>query len=475
MSHPIFAIVGHPNKGKSSVVATLAEDDSVAIAPDPGTTRQARGFAMRCDGRVLYELVDTPGFQRPRAALAWLQANERGASERAAVVAAFVEEHRGGTRFHDECELLRPVLAGAGILYVVDGALPYGSEYEAEMEILRWTGQPRMALINPIGHHDHVDEWRRALNQYFSIVRVFDAVHADFGKRIELLRAFRELGDGIPGWSAALNEAIGVLEHDHATRRQRSAEAIAALLVDALSMTETAPVTDGSNEEALAATLLARLRARITRREAEARRAVQSLYRHESLDLVPAEFMLIEEDIFSARSFALFGLSQRQLLMAGAATGAAAGSVLDVAVGGTSLLFGAGVGALVGGVGAALGSQRLATVRVLGSPLGGDTLQVGPVSSPNLPWVLLGRALLHHQMVAERNHARREAATLDLESDGHLAGHVDPGLRRRLAQAFKRVRAQEGLDADARNALEADIDSALAAVATRAHPPSDNG
>ena len=43
-------------------------------------------------------------------------------------------------RFKDECELLRPILAGAGILYVVDGAHPYGAEYEAEMEALKGSG-----------------------------------------------------------------------------------------------------------------------------------------------------------------------------------------------------------------------------------------------------------------------------------------------------------------------------------------------
>ena len=52
--------------------------------------------------------------------------------------------------FPDECELLRPIVEGAGILYVVDGSVPYGPEYEAEMEILRWTGRPSMAVINPI-------------------------------------------------------------------------------------------------------------------------------------------------------------------------------------------------------------------------------------------------------------------------------------------------------------------------------------
>ena len=189
---PRFAIVGHPNKGKSSIVATLAEDDSVPVSPMPGTTTTARDFPMRVDGEVLYQLVDTPGFQRAREVLNWLVAHERGAEARPAVVGEFLSAHRGDARFHDECELLAPILEGAGVLYVVDGAHPYGGEYEAEMEVLRWTGQPRMALINLIGTGDHQGQWRRALDQYFSIVRVFDAVHADFDKRIDLLRAFGE-------------------------------------------------------------------------------------------------------------------------------------------------------------------------------------------------------------------------------------------------------------------------------------------
>ena len=79
MTRPRFAIVGHPNKGKSSIVATLAEDDAIAISSHPGTTTHARAYPMRLDGEVLYELVDTPGFQRARETLAWLEAHDRGA------------------------------------------------------------------------------------------------------------------------------------------------------------------------------------------------------------------------------------------------------------------------------------------------------------------------------------------------------------------------------------------------------------
>ncbi|HEY5674135.1 MAG TPA: GTPase, partial [Malonomonas sp.] len=172
MSEPIFATVGHPDKGKSSIVETLAQDDSVAIGRIPGTTTQSRVYPMKVDGVTLYTLVDTPDFQRARRALDWMHKHETSADKHPEVVREFLKAHRHGEQFSDECELLAPLMdKGAGILYVVDGSVSYGAEYEAEMEILRWTGQPRMALINPIGPADHVEAWRAALGQYFSVVR----------------------------------------------------------------------------------------------------------------------------------------------------------------------------------------------------------------------------------------------------------------------------------------------------------------
>jgi hypothetical protein len=452
-THPTFAIVGHPNKGKSSIVSMLAEDETVAISPDPGTTQQARGFQMQADGRVLYELVDTPGFQRPRALLEWLQSHERSAAERPAVVREFVTRHEADARFKDECELLRPILAGAGILYVVDGAHPYGAEYEAEMEVLRWTGQPRMALINMIGPGNHVEEWRRALNQYFSIVRVFDALRADFGKRLELLRAFRELSELDQSWAQSLEQAVDILQRDRRARRERAAAEIADLLIDVLSASESAPCPEGADQEQLGRELAERLRKRVRQREQSARRVVQELYRHRSLQLQAAEFDVLAEDLFSERSFSIFGLSNAQLAMTGAATGALAGGAVDAVVGGASLLLGAGVGAVIGGLGAMFGSNRLAKVRLLGAPLGGHRLIVGPISSTNLPWVILGRSLLHHSLVAETNHARREMLVLDAGVSEHLAGAIDAGRRRQIEHLFRRIREQSGLTTQQRDEL----------------------
>ena len=234
---PRFAVVGHPNKGKSSVVATLAQNDSIAIAMEPGTTRDSHRYPMKVDDTTLYELIDTPGFQRPRKVLAWLQGHSLSASDRPETVAAFVTQHGDDPRYHDECELLRPIVEGAGIIYVVDGSVPYNREHEAEMNILRWTGRPSLALINQIGSDDHSADWEAALGQYFQIVRRFDAVRAPFEKHLDLLRSFGQLA---PDWREPLDAALEYLQALKFGRDSQALEHIADALIDMLGHQESA-------------------------------------------------------------------------------------------------------------------------------------------------------------------------------------------------------------------------------------------
>ncbi|MCB1691673.1 MAG: GTPase/DUF3482 domain-containing protein [Pseudomonadales bacterium] len=438
MSLPTFAVVGHPNKGKSSIVATLAEDDRVAISPTPGTTRHAHRYTLVVDGEPRYILVDTPGFQRPGELLAWLRKRAPSASDRAQAVAEFVLEQANNERFHDEIELLRPLLDGAGILYVVDGSKPYGPEYELEMEVLRWTGRPRMALINKIGEGNYENAWREALGQYFSIVRVFDALHADFDKRISLLRAFAELDEA---WRVPLEQAVAALQADRARRRERSAREIAAELVECLTCTEEGNVSVEGDTTRLKSRLGEKLRERIRRREQEMMTRVQAIYRHDSLPREDSAIRIQDSDVFTRENWEVFGLSRQQLVVTGALSGAAAGGGIDLALGGASMLLGASLGAVIGGASAWLGGQELAKVKTLTGSLGGKVVRIGPVSAPNFPWVLIGRAWVHHSLIAERNHAHREALAMNVADDQNLMNSVPDSLRRELARSFKQLQA----------------------------------
>ncbi len=451
MSVPTFAVVGQPNKGKSSIVATLAEDERIAISPVPGTTRTADRHTLSLNGETLYVLVDTPGFQRPRAVLAWLKARENDASQRRDLVAQFVDAHANDERFHDECELLRPILAGAGILYVVDGAKPYGAEYEIEMQILQWTGQPRMALINRIGDDDYRDEWRRALDQYFSIVREFDAVSADFETRLSLLSAFAEIDES---WRESLSRAVAALRLEWDRRLHTSAREIAVCLADCLVAEEQVRLGVGDDRAAREDALRGKLLDRVRAREARMQKTMKAIYRHEQSELQTSQLDMSAIDLFSEEGWELFGLSREKLVVAGALGGAAAGGGLDLLVGGSSLLMGSVLGGLFGGVSAWLGGSEIAKVKVLGEPLGGKRLQVGPITAANFPWVLLGRAAAHHRLVSERNHARREAISLELSADQHFMDAVPDVLRRRLARAVSKVRKGDGGIAELSQAIE---------------------
>ena len=454
MSVPRFAIVGHPNKGKSSIVATLAEDDAVAISPHPGHHHAG---------------AHVPDATRRQGSLRAHRHTGLSARARSARVARSARPWRGRTRRRrraNSCKRTRatrasttsasysrPIVAGAGILYVVDGSRPYGRQYEAEMEILRWTGRPRMALINLIAAGDHVEQWRAALGQYFSIVRVFDAVRADFGKRIELLRAFGAIDER---WAAPLNVAADALVADRKRRAHRAAAEIADLLVSgadrdgdrAAREPQRGTRSAGARRRARQAARPGACRARL-RRDG----AVQEIYHHDGLEARESAAAYLVEDVFSAQSFNVFGLSQTQLAVTGAASGAVVGGAVDVALGGASLLLGAGIGAVLGAFGTLASAGSLAKVRVLGLPLGGYELSVGPITDPNLPWVLLGRALAARkarrrtQSRASRRARRRRASRRT--SRGQHRWCAAPQARRRVPQPARRARQSQPTSATA--------------------------
>jgi hypothetical protein len=435
---PMLAVVGHPNKGKSSIVATLAHDVSVRISPLPGTTTRTRHFPMRVDGELLYTLADTPGFQRARRALVWLEERDVPLDAREQAVRDFVRAHESGTEFSDECELLRPIVDGAGILYVVDGSKPYGAEYEAEMEILRWTGRPRMALVNPIASATHVDAWRAALGQYFNVVRVFDAMGADFSRQVALLRVFGELDES---WAPAFAQAVSVLERDRARRHALAAGAIADALGAMLSLRAKVDVAVGTDFDAASARLQHGYRDQLRELERRSRRAVERAYDHDGIERHEAGTDLLDQDLFDERSWTLFGLTPAQLGFTGALGGALAGGGVDLALGGASLMLGSAIGAALGAASAWLGGSQIAQLK-LGEEtgLGGMRITVGPVKDLNFPYVVLGRALHHQRLVAARTHARRDPLHIDPQDAARWAQRLHEAPRRQLQRSFTRLR-----------------------------------
>jgi len=459
-SYPRFAVVGHPNKGKSSIVASLAFDDTVQISDTPGTTTRTRAFPLKVDGTVLYELYDTPGFQRARHVLAWLEAQEVGADKRPEAVRAFLRAHRDDPKFADEVELLTPIMAGAGILYVVDGSKPYGEEYEAEMEILRWTGQPSMALINRISAGDYTPQWEAALGQYFKLIRTYDPMQRDFESHIALLEGIAQLRQE---WRGSVKRSIALFEAYRQRLLDATAQSIARLVQGSIVHVERLSFASESPSAADREKLAARYQEHLRRMEREEQQAVEAIWHHKHLEKEPSHLLFEGIDLFSKESASIFGLTRQEMLVTGAVGGAAAGAGVDLLFGGTTLLLGSAIGAIVGGAGAYWGFEELSEVRILGTTLGKRYLEMGPMSNRNFPYILLGRALYHAHTVASRSHAVRGTVQLSMD-ETFKERWLEESLRSELERFHKKFRSGETPDTEAMQAYEAAILKGLRAL-----------
>jgi len=435
--YPKFAVVGHPNKGKSSIVSSLALDDSVQIGNTPGTTQVKRGFPLKVDGKIIYELFDTPGFQRARRILAWLEENRPiSADKRADVIRKFIYEFRDDKRFKDEIELLEPIMDGAGIIYVVDASKPYGPEYEIEMEILRWAGQPSMAILNLIGDEDYRDDWKRALGQYFRLVRTFNPLKAKFNDHIELLESMAQLKEE---WTKSIKTAINILQDLQQQKIEKSVDAIVKGTIKSLSYVHTKRIKSKKATKEEEKSLKERYKKELIRYEKSLEKEIADIWNHRTINKIDNLSALDNIALFSKESASIFGLSQKELIVTGASAGAIGGLGVDLALGGGTFLLGSIIGGVVGGIGAMKGFENLYEVKLLGQKFGKRELSIGPMKNINFPYIFLGRILYHASIIANRSHAARD--TIELEDKSSYIGKIiDANMRKKLEEVHEKLR-----------------------------------
>lgn len=437
--YPKFAVVGHPNKGKSSIVSSLSLDNSIQIGDTPGTTQIKRGFPLKVDGKIIYELFDTPGFQRGRRVLSWLNKQEKvPADKRHEVVRKFIAEHKGNPKFVDEIELLEPIVNGAGIIYVVDASKPYGVEYETEMEILRWCGQPSMAILNLIGQEDYREQWKNALGHYFRLVRTFNPMTMTFNEHISLLESMSHLKEE---WRENIKIAINSLEEEQSRKIDLTVDTIVDNIIKTLSFTYKYPIkgkTVSKSEEDSAKKIY---RNNIISYENRQKRAIEDIWNHKGIDKLEDDLLLDEVGLFSEESASIFGLSEKELIITGASAGAITGAGVDLLFAGSTFFTASIIGGIIGGVGAKFGFNNLYEIEILrGKTIGKRELAIGPMKNLNFPYILLGRSLYHASTISKRSHALRDSLELVNSDDFFMDKLIDSTSRKELEEIHVQLR-----------------------------------
>jgi hypothetical protein len=400
---PEFAVLGHPNEGKSSVVSTLTEDDQIKVSPVPGETMVSRNYTVSIDGEDIIRFVDTPGFQVPRQTLDWFKAFEGDPGK---IFQGFIEAFKNDPFFADECELLGPVARGAGIIYVVDGSRPVRDDDLAEMEILRLTGRPRMAIINSkTEEKDYTLDWKLEFRKNFNSIRVFNSNTANFTERIKMLESLKAIDQE---WESVLSRVILAFKEDWQKRNRLVAASMIQIIEKSLSFSISEPYTKSSDAEKIKERLNEKYQAHIKGLEKKMFKQIRIAFKHHLFEYHLPVYSILNHDLFSKKVWELLGLTKEQLAAAGAIIGGTMGAVIDTAAAGITFGIFTAIGGVLGAGSAVLGGKKITQKKRAGIWFGGDKLQLGPSKNLQFLYILIDRALIYYSHIINRPHGRRD-------------------------------------------------------------------
>ncbi|MDA3791266.1 MAG: GTPase/DUF3482 domain-containing protein [Desulfobacula sp.] len=415
---PEFAIIGHPNEGKSSVVSTLTEDDQIQISQFPGETKVSKRYTITIDGEKIISFVDTPGFQVPKKTLAWFKAF-KGPLEK--IVETFINTFKHDPFYADECELLKPVAKGAGIIYVVDGARPVRNDDLAEMEILRLTGRPRMAIINSkTNEKNYISDWKLEFRKHFNSIREFDSNSADFSERIKMLESLKAIDQELED---VLSCVIFAFTKEWEKRNSLVAALISLTIEKSLSFDVSETVTLSYDNEKVKDRLDKKYQDSIKNFEKLMFKKIRTLYKHNLFEYHLSEYSILRHDLFSKQTWEVLGLTRQQLAAAGAVIGGTAGAVLDTAAAGITFGIFTAVGGVLGAGSAWFGGKKMTRVKKAGIRLGQDKLQLGPNKNIQLLYILIDRVLIYYSHIINRPHGRRDLQELSQKKESDKKGY----------------------------------------------------
>jgi tRNA U34 5-carboxymethylaminomethyl modifying GTPase MnmE/TrmE len=347
----VIAIVGHPNAGKSSVLATLTENDQIPISPEPGTTIANQNHYLELDGVPAIELIDTPGFQHHQDILDWFKSNNfNNKKDR---LEEFLAHYKNDTSFKQDCQIIKAIYSSNLLVYIVDDTKPIRRADINEMKILSLTGSSRMALINSQNSVKKYQlDWQDALRTKFStVIREFNAHSAWFPERVKLFNAIREID---VQYLDLIDQYINGIHMKWDSRLNESANIISGMLTEVLQERVETKIRDLNynakkrKKDELDKKFQKKIKNHVDHAESKIR--LQYMHKEWSQNLKRDSYL--GKNIFSREVNEALGLNQKQLAIVSSATGAAIGGIIDASLGGASFLvgtlLGTGIGATVG-------------------------------------------------------------------------------------------------------------------------------
>lgn len=353
MNSPLrIVVVGHTNTGKTSLLRTLARDETFGEVRDqPATTRQAETLSLvLADGTVAVYLVDTPGLEDARGLLEcmeeWPDRSRIDGPER---LERLLQDTNVLKFFDQEIKVLQQILQADAAIYVADSREPLLGKYREELMILGDCAIPLLPVLNFVSSPEtRVQEWRAQMRRLgLHAVVAFDTVVFNRDDEQRLFDKLRTLLD-------SHSDIVSALMEDRKQQgdwlHHAAAEQLADLLINAAAFVRRIPRSlDATTRDAQ----IAIHQACVRQFEQE---TVDGLLRLFDFDLQQApkdRLPLVNGrwgmDLFHPDAFSHYGIRAGKGAVAGAMTGLAVDFMTLGGSLGTGTMTGSVIGSVLGG------------------------------------------------------------------------------------------------------------------------------
>jgi hypothetical protein len=217
-------------------------------------------------------------------------------------------------------------------------------------------------------------------------------------------------------WIVPIKASIKLFERYHEQMLEQSAFLLTRLVYDSIHFVEKIAFENEREELEAKEKVPDRYKDKLRELETNTQEQIELTWNHVHMKKEQHTLPFENMDLFSKETASIFGLTQKELIITGATSGAITGAGIDLLFAGHTLLLGGAIGAIVGGAGAYFGFNELSEVKVLGQTLGKRYVQMGPMENRNFPYILLGRGLYHTSKVATQSHASRDVVDIDMNS-----------------------------------------------------------
>jgi len=335
---PVFVITGAPNKGKSTFVKAITNDPNVVVKSTARTTIKSKPyhyFKKNSEGDMekLLTLWDTPGFENQVEVFEILNDWKNEGDERPLeLIQKYVNTYKDHPDHKYDVEIFKPLVNFACIIYVADCSNSFSKEdYLREIQLLKFTNLPRIAILNPIDGNQHIESWREGLRQYFHTIKVFNPHKTTFEEKLSTLSALSHLHDE---WERPINYVIELIENDRKQILEESARIIRKTVLEIFDHEFEVHVDPLKDEDDHKKDLLKQTRKFVINKMNSSQKKINSLFG------IEIEIELTENyednDLFS-ETVRKHNLSPHQRGLIWAVGGGSIGLIIDIATGGSTL------------------------------------------------------------------------------------------------------------------------------------------